>query len=133
MDFYIFTFNSQYVSGFHVPCFIIIITIIFYFSIILFLFIFKVRERTITIIQVAAMILTKKKKTISSISNLKNLPWNLVECYGKFFIVNVSKVTCENVVIFLKLWIVGKTKNIWSICQDPMCLLQHKSTIYRFS
>ena len=132
MDFYIFTFNSQYVSGFHVPCFIIIITIIFYFSIILFLFIFKVRERTITIIQVAAMILTKKK-TISSISNLKNLPWNLVECYGKFFIVNVSKVTCENVVIFLKLWIVGKTKNIWSICQDPMCLLQHKSTIYRFS
>ena len=132
MDFYIFTFNSQYVSGFHVPCFIIIITIIFYFSIILFLFIFKVRERTITIIQVAAMILTKKK-TISSISNLKNLPWNLVECYGKFFIVNVSKVTCENVVILLKLWIVGKTKNIWSICQDPMCLLQHKSTIYRFS
>ena len=132
MDFYIFTFNSQYVSGFHVPCFIIIITIIFYFSIILFLFIFKVRERTITIIQVAAMILTKKK-TISSISNLKNLPWNLVECYGKFFIVNVSKVTCENVVIFLKLWIVGKTKNIWSICQDPMCLLQHKCTIYRFS
>ena len=130
MDFYIFTFNSQYVSGFHVPCFIIIITIIFYFSIILFLFIFKVRERTITIIQVPAMILTKKK-TISSISNLKNLPWNLVECYGKFFIVNVSKVTCENVVIFLKLWIVGKTKNTWSICQDSMFLLQHKRTIYR--
>ena len=66
-------------------------------------------EKT-TIIQVPAIILTKKDNSQHHQVKEPSLKPCWMLCYVEFFVKNVSEMMCEIVLVFFRLWIVGKTK-----------------------